>query len=231
MAIIQNISGERIYTGGWTKKFSRIHEAKEQFFMEYLETKEIDDGSLESPVLIDLVRRKILSIVNVENLPQIYNDSDDRDLDNLAFRVKGLINGSIPPGSGGIGSQVLLIDKISSEPESSVTGLTTFITKLTFTPSPGAPFTGDFRLNWYGEYNHDKTNGNTEVQLIRTDVASTLGFASERPTDSNNWNIFSGFINFTLIANSPVFDFQFRTDTPANTAILRRVRLEFFEVV
>ena len=98
MAIIQNISGRKIYTGGWTKKFSRIHEAKEQFFMEHLETKEIDDGSLESPVLIDLVERSILRIINVNNIPQVENDTDPRDLDYLSQTVQELItSGGGPP--------------------------------------------------------------------------------------------------------------------------------------
>ena len=104
MAVIQNISGRRIYTGGWVKKFSRVREAKEQFFMEHLEKRDIDDGSLDSPVLKDLVQRRILKIVNVDNLPQVENDKDFRDLDVMSVTIQGIIDGSIPVGGGGIPS-------------------------------------------------------------------------------------------------------------------------------
>jgi hypothetical protein len=112
---------------------------------------------------------------------------------------------------------------------SSVTGLTSYVTKLTFAPTP-SPMTGTFKLEWYAEYNHDKTNGNTEVQLLRTDVPSTVGFASERITDASNWNIFSGHQYFTFSGSSPSFDLNFRTDTLSNTASVQRVRLDLFKV-
>lgn len=228
MAIIQNISGRTLRTGGWEKGYSYIAQQKKIHVLAPNQTLEINDGSLDSPVLLDLVKRKLLKVVNVENLPQVYNDQDDRDLDNLAFKVNGLIDGSIVPGGGG-SSSLILIDQDASEPISSVTGITIFVDKLVFAPA-GAPFTGTFRVNWYAEYNHDKTNGNSEVQILRTDVPTTLGFASERPTDGTNWNIFSGFYYLTLISGTPSFSIQFRTDSAANTASLRRARIEFFRV-
>jgi hypothetical protein len=229
MAIIQNISGRVLRTGGWEKTFSYIPQQKKIHVLQPNQQLEINDGSLDSPVLLDLVKRRLLRVVNVENLPQVYNEADERDLDVLASKVQGLIDGTIPPGSGGTTGALFLVDQDASDPNSSVTGLTSFVTKLTFSPA-GFPFSGLHKVVWYAEYNHDRTNGNTEVQLVRTDTPDTLGFASERITDGSNWNIFSGFAYVTLSSESPTFEFQFRTDTVANTANLRRARVEFFEV-
>lgn len=96
MAFIQNISGQVLRTGGWSKNFSTVSEQKQIFVLQPNEILEIDDGSLDSPVLRELVRRKLISVVNVENIPQITNDSDFRDLDIIEETLTGIIGGTIP---------------------------------------------------------------------------------------------------------------------------------------
>jgi len=116
----------------------------------------------------------------------------------------------------------------TSEAQSSITGIVGYVTKLSF--SPGGPFTGTYRLAWYSEFNHSASNDSTDVRTLRTDVVTTIAESGERPSDSTTWNVFSGHQYITFTAESPTFEIQFRTNNAANTAFIRRARIELCEV-
>jgi len=102
MALIQNISGRTIRTGGWEKKYSYTPQQKQIHVLAPNQTLEINDGSLDSPVLLDLVKRKIIKIVNVENIPQVFNEADGRDLDVISNTLDTLTGtGTTPIGPAG----------------------------------------------------------------------------------------------------------------------------------
>lgn len=126
---------------------------------------------------------------------------------------------------------LVLDDDASSDGLSSITGTTAFQTKLSFSPGNG-PYTGRFRLGWSSEFSHDTGGGDTEVQLRRTDGGSVvLAFNEEEAEDGDDWNTFAGFIYLNLTAVSPTFVVEFRTVQAGNTASIRRVRLEWIEVI
>ena len=101
MAVIKNITTKEVYIGGFDKDFAHKMPAKRPFTLKPFEKREVDDGSLNSPILRDLVEKRILEVVDVENIPQVENNTDFRDLDVLSFTIQGILDGSIPVGGGG----------------------------------------------------------------------------------------------------------------------------------
>jgi len=130
-----------------------------------------------------------------------------------------------------VSGSLALTDQNASDGTSIATGSSAFQIKLSFTPT-GAPFTGTFRLGWSSEFSHTPAGGDTECQVVRTDVGPTvLGFAEEQAEDGDDWNSFAGFTYIVLAAATPVFEIQYRTVQALQNALIRRTRFEFFEVV
>ena len=125
---------------------------------------------------------------------------------------------------------LILTDQDSSDGTSIANGTSAFQVKLAFVPT-GGPFTGTYRLGWSSEFSHTPAGGDTECQVVRTDVGpTTLGYAEEEAQDGDDWNSFAGFIYIVLGAESPTFELQYRTVQALQNALIRRTRLEFFEV-
>lgn len=100
MAFIKNLTTKVQNIGGFDKNFAYKMPAKRPYILQPFEIIEIDDGSLASPILRDLVEKRIISVVNVDNIPQVENDLDFRDLDTVAVTIQGIIDGTIPVGAG-----------------------------------------------------------------------------------------------------------------------------------
>lgn len=120
--------------------------------------------------------------------------------------------------------------QVASDGTSIANGTTAFQVKLPFAPA-GGPFTGTYRVGWSAEFSHTPAGGDTEVQVVRTDGGSViLGYAEEEAEDGDDWNSFAGFVYVVLTAESPTFELQYRTVQAAQNALIRRTRLEFYEV-
>jgi hypothetical protein len=114
-----------------------------------------------------------------------------------------------------------------------ITGTTAFQVAMAFTPvvCASGPFSGIYKISWSSEFSHDIAGGDTEVRLIRTDIGPIeIGYNEEQAADSDDWNTFSGSTTVALISENPSFDLEFRTAQVGQTALIRRIRLEWYRV-
>ena len=170
-----------------------------------------------------------VGVVTPDQIGQTYRNTSNDDI----WMSTGLtdtdwvqIFPTVIPVTGGL----VLTDQAASDGTSIATGTSAFQLKLTFTPA-GGPFTGTFRLGWSSEFSHTPAGGDTECRVHRTDIGPVeLAYAEEQAEDGDDWNSFAGFIYIVFAAESPIFELQFRTVQALQNALIRRARLEFFEV-
>lgn len=101
-AKIRNLTTRTLYLGGFNKDYVEKPIADEIIKLKGLAELEIEDEALRSPIIQELINQRLVEIVNVYNIPQRANDVDKRDLDVIASTIDGIIDGSIPVGSGGV---------------------------------------------------------------------------------------------------------------------------------
>lgn len=125
-----------------------------------------------------------------------------------------------------VGSVHPAVQQAAADADSSTTS-TSYVNKLTL--NLGTIPAGTYRVGWYAEV-HDSSISDDVFCRVQVDGSNTLAEPNLEPKDNTNWIPVSGFAYVALSAAAHSVTIDYRTESAATTAYIRRARLEVVRV-